>query len=384
MDFELTDEQRLLKDSVDRLIAGDYSFEKRQEYQRMGPGWSPEMWATFADLGLLGLPFSADHGGVDGGPIEMMIVMEAFGRGLVLEPYLSTVVLAGGLITAAGSAEQKGRILPRIASGELRAAFASNERQSRFDLHDVATTARRGGSGWVLDGAKSLVLHGDTADMLIVSARTSASRRDRTGISLFLVPTTAAGVGRHGYPTQDSLRAAEITLSSVEVGDDALLGPADGALAAIERVVDEAIAALAAEAVGAMDALHALTVDYLKTRRQFGTVLGSFQALQHRAVDMFVAVEQARSMAFLAAMMCRADDPVERGKAIAAAKIQIGRSAHFVGQQAIQLHGGIGMTNEYKAGHYFKRLTMIDLLFGDADHHLARVAAMGSLLERRS
>jgi alkylation response protein AidB-like acyl-CoA dehydrogenase len=313
-----------------------------------------------------------------------MIVMEAFGRGLVLEPYLSTVILGGGLIARAGNEEQRSRLLPKIAGGALRVTFASHERQSRFDLHDLSTTARPKGSGWVLDGAKSLVPHGDTADVFVVSARTSGSRRDRAGVGLFLVPASAAGLSRHGYPTQDSLRAAEVSLSAVEVGNEALLGPAGSALPMIERVVDETIAALTAESVGAMEALHALTVEYLKTRRQFGTALGSFQALQHRAVDMYVAVEQARSMAYFAAMMCRAEDPIERRKAIAAAKVQIGRSAHFVGQQAIQLHGGIGMTDEYKAGHYFKRLAMIDLMFGDADHHLARVGEMGSLLEPRN
>jgi pimeloyl-CoA dehydrogenase small subunit len=305
-----------------------------------------------------------------------MIVMEAFGRGLVLEPYFPTVILGGGLLRHGASESQKSELIPKIASGDLRLALAHGERQARYDLADVETRAKKGGTGYVLDGEKSLVLNGDSADMLIVSARVSGDQRDRNGIGLFLVHANANGVSRRGYPTQDGLRAAEISLSGVEVAADRVIS--EDALPIIERVVDEAIAALAAEAVGAMAEMHALTVDYLKTRKQFGVAIGAFQALQHRAVDMFVALEQARSMAMFATMMSADDDDMRR-RAISGAKVQIGRSAKIVGQGAIQLHGGVGMTMELKVGHYFKRATMIDVMFGDADHHLAKLAEAGSL-----
>jgi pimeloyl-CoA dehydrogenase small subunit len=380
MDFDLSEEQRLLKDSVDRLLADRYDFETRKKHADNPEGWSRELWAQYAELGLLALPFAEEHGGFGGGATETMIVMEAFGRALVLEPYLATVVLSGGLLAEGGSGEQKSRVIPKIADGNQRLAFAHTERQSRYDLADVATVAKRDGDGWIIDGEKSLVLHGDTADQLIVSARTSGSRRDRGGIGLFLVEPKADGASRRGYPTQDGLRAAEISLSRVRVGPENVIGDPENALPLIAKVVDRAIAALCAEAVGAMHEMHVLTVEYLKTRKQFGVPIGSFQALQHRAVDMFVALEQARSMAMFATMMAMDDNAEERRKAVAAAKIQIGRSGRLVGQQAVQLHGGVGMTMEFKVGHYFKRLTMIDTLFGDADHHLARLAEAGGLL----
>ncbi len=316
MDFDLSDEQRLLKESVTSLIEKEYAFERRKAYAREAPGYSEARWAQYAELGLLGLPFAEELGGVGGTPVETMIVMEAFGRGLVLEPYLATVVLGGGLLRFAGSAAQLEAMVPAIADGTLRLAFAHTERQSRYDLADVAVTAKPGpGGGFVLGGHKGVVLHGEGADRLIVSARSAGGPRERDGISLFLVDPKADGV-------------------------------AD-----------------------------------LKTRKQFGVAIGAFQALQHRAVDLLVALEQARSMAMLAAMMAEAQDADERRRTIAAAKVQCGRSGRYVGQQAIQLHGGIGMTDEYKVGHYFKRVTMIDTLFGDADHHLAAVADAGGLIE---
>jgi len=382
MDFDLSDEQRLLKDSVTRLIADAYDFEQRKAYAKEPLGYSAARWAQYAELGLLGLPFAEGEGGIGGTPVETMIVMEAFGRGLVLEPYLATVVLGGGLLRFAGSTAQRQEMIPAIAGGTLRLAFAHGERQARYDLADVAVTATPAASGgYVLSGAKGVVLHGDTADRLIVSARTAGGQRERDGISLFLVDPKAAGVAVQGYPTVDGLRAAEVTFRDVRLGPEALLGPRDHALPIIERAVDLAIAATVAEAVGAMSVMHELTVEYLKTRRQFGVAIGSFQALQHRAVDMLVALEQARSMTMLAAMMAEAPDAGERRRIIAAAKVQCGRSGKFVGQQAIQLHGGIGMTDEYKVGHYFKRVTMIDTLFGDADHHLAAVTETGGLID---
>ncbi len=336
--------------------------------------------AQYAELGLLGLPFGEDHGGFGGGPVETMIVMEAFGRALALEPYLATVVLGGGFIRHGASDAQRGAILPKIADGSLRLAFAHTERQSRYDLADVATTAKRDGDGWIVDGNKGVVLHGDTADSLIVTARTAGDCRDRSGIGLFLVDAKAMGVTRRGYPTQDGLRAAEVSFANVRVGAADVIGDPANALPLVECVVDQAMAALCAEAVGAMAEMHALTVDYLKTRKQFGVPIGNFQVLQHRAADMFVAFEQARSMAMFATMMAQEDDAAERRKAIAAAKVQIGRSGRFIGQQAVQLHGGVGMTMESKVGHYFKRVTMIDMMFGDADHHLARLAEAGGLV----
>ncbi len=379
MDFDLTEEQRLLKDSVDRLIADRYDFETRKKFMAEPDGWSRELWSQYAELGLLGLPFEERHGGFGGGPVETMIVMEAFGRGLVLEPYFATVILGAGFIRAAGSEEQRAALLPKIADGSLLLAFAHIERQSRYDLFDVATTAKRDGEGWVLDGAKSVVLHGDCADKLIVTARVSGNRRDRDGIGLFLVDGKAGGVSRRGYPTQDGLRAAEVTLSGVKVGPDDVLGEPGKGLAIAERVVDEAIAAQCAESVGLLVSMQELTLEYLKTRKQFGRAIGEFQALQHRAVDMLVAVEQGRSMALFATVMAGEQDPTERSRAISGAKVQIGRSGKHVGEEAIQLHGGIGMTMEYKVGHYFKRQTMIDLMFGTADEHLAKLAALGGL-----
>jgi alkylation response protein AidB-like acyl-CoA dehydrogenase len=306
--------------------------------------------------------------------------MEAFGRALALEPFFATVVLAGGLLRLGADEAMRAALVPKIVAGNLVLAFAHAERQSRYDLADVATSARRDGADHILDGAKSLVIHGDGADKLIVSARLAGARRDRDGIGLFVVDADAAGISRRGYPTVDGLRAAEVTLSGVRAGPNHVLGEPGKAFPLIAQVVDAAIAALAAEAVGAMAAMHEMTVEYLKTRKQFGVPIGNFQVLQHRSAEMLIALEEARSMAFFATMMAEEADPTERRRAIAAAKVQIGRSGRFVGQQAIQLHGGIGMTMEYKVGHYFKRVTMIDAMFGDADHHLAELARLGGLI----
>ena len=376
MDFDLSDDQRLLRDSVGRLIADRYGFEARRKHLAEPDGWSRTVWAQYAELGLLGVAFPETLGGYGGGPVETMIVMEAFGRGLILEPYLATVVLGGGLLRRLGSADQQAALLPRIADGSLLLAFAHLERQSRWNLADVAATARAVGGGWVVSGTKSVVLHGDVAQHLLVSARVSGGRTDRDGVGLFLVDAAGSGVSRRGYPTQDGLRAAEIVLDGA-AGEP--VGTPGAALAGMEAAVDAAIAALCAEAVGAMSALQELTLEYLKTRKQFGRPIGSFQALQHRAVDMLTAVEQARGMALYATMMAEEADPRERRRAITAAKAQIGRAARAVGQEAIQLHGGIGMTMEYAGGHYFKRLTMIDQMFGDAERHLSELAALGGV-----
>jgi pimeloyl-CoA dehydrogenase small subunit len=380
MNFDLSQEQQLLKDSVTRLTADRYGFESRKAFQASADGWSRDLWRQYAEIGLLGVPFAESDGGFGGGPVETMLIMEAFGGALALEPYLATVVLCGGLIRCAGDDRQREALVAPVAAGELLLAFGHAERQAGHDLFDIAATARQDGAGFVLNGEKGLVLHGDCADKLIVSARSAGARRDKGGIGLFLVDAKAEGVARRGYPTQDGMRAAEVTLTNVRVEGQDALGDPEGAYPLIERVVDEAIAALSAEAVGAMSEALAMTVDYLKTRRQFGVPIGSFQALQHRAADMVVALEQARSMMMLATMMAGEDDAGERRKAISAAKVQIGRSARFIGQQATQLHGGIAMTYEYKLGHLFKRLTMIDIAFGDSDYHLERLSRGDGLI----
>ncbi|MGE0384321.1 MAG: acyl-CoA dehydrogenase family protein [Gammaproteobacteria bacterium] len=379
MDFDLTQDQMLLQTAVERLLGDEYGFEQRKRHMAEDGGWSRAMWAHYAEMGLLGLPFAEADGGLGGGPVETMIVMEAFGRHLVLEPYFATVILAGGCLRIGASAEQRSAMVPKIADGSRLLAFAHVEAGARFDLADVATRARRDGGDWVLDGAKQYVLHGDCADQLIVSARVSGGQRDRDGLALFLVDAGAPGVSRRGYRTQDRLRAADVTFSGVRVPAAALIGAAGAALPVIERVVDIAIAALTAEQVGAMARVHEITVDYLKVRKQFGVLIGSFQALQHRAVDMLVCVEQARSMAMFATMMSTEADALERSRAMSAAKAQIGRAAKFVGEQAIQLHGGIGMTDECSAGHYYRRLTVAEFLFGDSAHHLAALARAGGL-----
>jgi pimeloyl-CoA dehydrogenase small subunit len=374
MDFDLTEEQRLLKESVDGLLADSYDFESRKKYAKENGGWSKAVWSKLAEQGLLGLPFSEEDGGFGGGAVETMIVMEALGRALVLEPYLATVVIGGGFLRHGGSAAQKAAHIPGIVDGSKTLAFAQLEKNSRYDLADVATTAKKKGDGWIIDGEKFVVLNGETADTFIVTARTRGGQRDRNGIGVFLVPANAKGVSRKGYPTQDGLHAADVTFTGVEVGADAVLGNPENGLPLVEQVVDDARIALCAEAVGAMDESLKTTVEYIKTRKQFGVPIGSFQVLQHRAADMFVALEQARSMAMFATMAAEFDDAKERANAIAAAKVQIGKSGKFVGQQSIQLHGGIGMTMEARIGHYFKRLTMIENTFGDTDYHLARVS----------
>ncbi|MCA1378627.1 acyl-CoA dehydrogenase family protein [Bradyrhizobium sp. IC4061] len=379
MDLDLSEEQRLLKDGVERLMREHYSFEDRRKYQTEKLGFSEAMWARYAQLGLLGLPFAEVYGGLGAGAIETMIVMEAFGKALILEPYFATVVLAGGILRHGANEAQNSKLVPAIAEGRMKLAFAYAEPQSRYDLFDVETQAKRDGDGWVLNGTKGLVLHGDAADKIIVSARTAGGAREKGGIGLFLVDAKAPGLMRRAYPTQDGLRAAEITLQNVRIGGADVIGDPAGALPIISRVADEAIAALCAEAIGCFAEMHTITVNYLKTRKQFGTTIGSFQVLQHRAVDMFVELEQSRSMATYATMMAGESDVTERERALSAAKAQIGQSSKALGRQAIQLHGGIGMTMEYSIGHYFKHVTMIDASFGDIDHHLQRLASLGGL-----
>jgi pimeloyl-CoA dehydrogenase small subunit len=379
MDFDLSEEQRLLKDSVDGLLADTYDFEARKKHGASKKGWSDEVWKKFAEQGLLGLPFAEADGGFGAGAIETGIVMEALGRALVLEPYFATVVLGGGFLRHGGSAAQRKALLPDVVSGKKTMAFAQLEKDSRYDLGDVITSAKKKGSGWVISGGKFVVLHGDSADTLVVTARTKGGQRDRDGVGVFLVPAKANGVRIKGYSTQDGLRAADVTFENVEIGADAVLGDPEKGLPLVERVADEARVALCSEAVGAMDESLKTTIEYLKTRQQFGVNIGTFQALQHRGSDMFVALEQARGISMYATMAVNFDDPKARTDAIAAAKVQVGRSAKYIGQQSIQLHGGVGMTMEYKIGHYFKRMTMIESTLGDSDFHLRRLAAQGGL-----
>jgi pimeloyl-CoA dehydrogenase small subunit len=374
MDFELTEDQRLLNDSVSRLLADRYAFDARRGYIKSAQGWSQEMWEKYAELGLLGLPFPEEYGGFGGGAVDIMMVMEAFGRSLVVEPFLATVVLGGSAIKYAGNEAQKGEILPQIVDGSLKLGWAHAEQQARYDLTDVMTTATKDGSGWVLEGAKSVVFHGDSADMLVVSARTGGDRMDKEGLTLFLVPANTPGVARRGYAMRDGTRAAEISLSTVKLGPEAVLGPVGGAFGTIERVTQAGIAAFAAEAVGACEAAHTMTLDYLRTRVQFGRPIGTNQVLQHKAADMLIEVEQARSMAMLAAMMVDEEDPAERARNISMAKVGVGQSGRFVTQNSVQLHGGIGMTEEYAVGHYFRRVMVFEHVWGDSAYHLGLLA----------
>jgi pimeloyl-CoA dehydrogenase small subunit len=379
MDFDLNESQSLLQDSVRKSLTAKYGFENRKAYMASETGWSREMWAQYAELGLLGLPFSEDDGGFGGGPEETMLVAEQMGRHITLEPWFSTVVLGGGFLRRGADAALRAELVPGVASGEALMALAQVERQSRYDLFDVATTAKKDGEGYVITGRKGMVLHGDTADWFVVSARVSGGQRDKGGIGLFLVSAKTPGVEVRGFRTVDGGRAAEVDFTQART--HAVLGEPEGGLPILDRVVDEAIAALAAEAIGAMEVVHNMTLDYMKTRQQFGKAIGTFQALQHRAADMLVALEQSRSMAYFATMAAQGEEPGERRRNMHAVKAQIGRSQRFVGQQSIQLHGGIAMTMEYGAGHYFKRLTVNEAMFGDTDHHLRALADAGGLVQ---
>jgi len=374
MNFQLTDEQQQLRDTLTRFVQKDYTFEKRKAILKSKAGFSRDVWKQFADMGLLAIGLPEEHGGLGGAAIDTQVVMEALGRGMVVEPYLATVVLSAGLVARIGNAKQKAALLPGVASGEKLLAFAHYEPNARYDLSAVTTTAKKGKDGYVLNGAKAVVLAGGAADQLIVSARTSGKAHDANGLSLFIVDRNAKGVAVRAYPTHDGQQAADVTLKDVAVGADALVGKEGAAFAEIERTVDYGISALCAEAVGVMAALLETTLAYSKTRKQFGVPIGSFQVLQHRMADMLMQTEQARSMCLFAAAKVESKDAGERRHAVSAAKALVGQTWRFVGQQAVQLHGGIGVTDELAVGHYFKRLTLINATFGDADHHLAQVS----------
>jgi alkylation response protein AidB-like acyl-CoA dehydrogenase len=373
MDFEYSEEQQLLADSVRRFIQKDYDFEARKKIVGSEAGYSEEAWRTFAEMGLLGLPLPQAAGGFGGGALDLLAVMEAFGEGLVVEPYLATVGLGAQFIARGGGKAQQKAILPAVAEGRMKLAFAHTESKARYDLARVETTATPSEGGWVLSGEKKVVLGAPLADKLIVSAATG-----KRGFSLFLVDRTAPGVDVKPYRTFDEMRAGDVALENVQLDKKALIGKKGAGLALVEEVVDFATALLCAEAVGVMKSANEATLEYLKTRKQFGVTIGTFQALQHRMVDMYVTGEQARSMACLAASKAdAAADADDRRRAISAAKIKIADACRQISQESIQLHGGMGMSEELKVSHAFRRLTMIAQQFGDADHHLERFAALG-------
>ena len=374
MDFSFSEEQGLLQDSVQRFIQNDYAFDARQKLLKTDEGFSRDNWASFAELGWLALPFSEESGGFGGTAVETMIVMEEFGKGLVVEPYVSTVIMAGSVIEAGGTAAHKEGALAEIMAGSKLASLAYVEPQARFNLADVTTTATADGDTYKINGFKGVVLGGPSADLLVVPARTSGDQKDETGITLFLVEASASGISKRDYPTIDGLQASEITFDNVSVSADDVLGEVDGGLALLEKGINNGILAVGSEAVGAMEVLYKTTVEYCKTREQFGQPIGKFQVLQHRMVDMFMEHEQAKSLLYMAALRMSEDDEVEARKAISALKVQIGKGGRFVGQNAIQLHGGMGMTDELNVGHYFKRITAIETLFGNVDYHLKKYA----------
>jgi alkylation response protein AidB-like acyl-CoA dehydrogenase len=370
MDFSFTDEQSMLRDTVASYLSDHYSFDQRRAVVTKEPGWSPAVWKAFAEeLGILGAPFSEELGGLGGGPVENMIVMEEFGKALVVEPYLGTVVIGGGFLKHSGHA-QAAELIGKIVSGEAIFAFAYAEPQGRYNLAALKTTAKKDGGGYVLNGHKAVVVGAPFATHLIVTARTGGGERDAEGISTFIVEKSAKGVTTRDYPTVDGNRASEVLLENVKVPAEALIGPEGHGLPLIEKVVEEAIAATCAEACGVLRKLHEGTLEYTRQRKQFGVPISSFQVLQHRMVDMFIQVEQSISMTYMATI--KLGEEAERAKAVAAAKVQIGKACKFVGQNAIQLHGGMGMTEEMAIGHYFKRATLIESAFGGIDHHLAR------------
>jgi alkylation response protein AidB-like acyl-CoA dehydrogenase len=373
MDFSFSEEQALLRNSVARYLADEYGFEAWRAFTRTGDGRDPRHWKQFAELGLLAAPLPEAYGGLGGGPVDAMVIMEEFGKALVIEPYVPTVIVAGGLIARGGSEAQKQEWLGKIAAGETVIAFAFAEPTGRYNLADIRTAAKKQGASYVLNGHKAVVIGAPWADTLLVTARASGGPREEIGLGVFLADKRAKGVSCRDYPTVDGSRASEIAFENVEVPAERLIGPADGGFALVEQASDDAIAAHCAEAVGCMRVLLDATVQYSKTRKQFGQPIGKFQVLQHRMADMFVNLEQSVSATLMATL--KLGGP-ERRKAVSAAKVQIGKAGRFVGQQAIQIHGGMGMTDALNVGHYFKRLTMIDTLYGNVDYHLNRFAGL--------
>jgi alkylation response protein AidB-like acyl-CoA dehydrogenase len=370
MDFNFTEEQTLLENMVTSFVRDNYPWEVREAIVKTEEGWKPENWSQFAELGLLGVPFAEEFGGLGGSVVDTMIVMEQFGKGLIVEPYMPSVVLAGGLISSLGK-EQVESIIPNIISGDSRYAFAHSEPQSRFDLFDVKTSAAVSGDDFILNGFKSVVFGGPIATHLIISARTSGDQRDTNGITLFLVDKKSEGLTLQNYPTIDEYRASEVVIENLKVSKDMVLGEVDNAYNAIDENIDRSTIAVCAEAVGILEVLKDATIDYCKNRKQFGQAIGKNQSIQHRLVDMMIEYEQSKSILYMA---CTSDlsDPTSRKKAVSAAKARIGKAIKYVGENAIQLHGGMGMVDEYLVSHYFKRATMLGVLFGNEDYHMKR------------
>jgi pimeloyl-CoA dehydrogenase small subunit len=375
VDFNFTEEQEMVRDGLSRLVREQYDWETRRKAVASNDGWRPEIWAQLAELGILGMPFSEADGGFGGGAVDSMIIMQEFGKGLVVEPFLPTVVCAGGFLKHAGTPAQKDEHIGGIVAGSRVFAFAYAEPRGRYDYADLETTAKKDGSGYVLNGHKAVVIGAPWASHLIVTARTSGERRDRAGVSVFVVDKSAPGIVTRDYETFDGRRASEVYFEKVAIPADALIGEEGAGLPLIELVTDEAIAALCAEACGAMKVAHAMTVEYSRQRKQFGVAIGSFQVLQHRMVDMYTAYEQSVSLTYLATLRLDAPD-AERERAVSAAKVGVGQAARLIGQDAVQIHGGNGVTDEYAIGHYFKRLTIFDSEFGNVDHHMKRHIAL--------
>ena len=375
MNFELSEEQKMIQQSVERFVQENYDLTNRVKISSEDPGYSQDYWTAMAELGWLGLAFSEEDGGFGGNQIDTLVLMEQFGKGLVLEPFLANIVLGGGAIKRGGTPAIKESVLPNLIEGNLQVTLAYAEEQSRFDIEDVATAAREDGNNFIINGKKSMVLNAESADKIVVVARTNGSQVDEDGISLFLVDATSAGIERENFPTVDGLRASEITFTDVEVSSDNLIGEIDKGFSILQAVVNDAILALSAEAVGAMEVLYKDTVEYTQQREQFDHPLSDFQVLQHRMVDMFMEYEQCKSL-LLRATMETVQDPILAQRTVHALKHLIGKSGIFVGESAVQLHGGMGVTEELRIGHFFKRLLVIDSQFGNSDFHLDKFTSL--------
>jgi alkylation response protein AidB-like acyl-CoA dehydrogenase len=375
MDFNYSEEQQMLRDSVAKFVANDYDFDTRRKIIKGDNGFSRDNWKLFAELGWLMMPFKEADSGLGGSAVDIIAVMEELGKGIVIEPFLATAIMGGGIVAEAGNAQQKEEILAQVMSGDLQLALAYAEEQSRYNLADVNTKAKKSGGAYTINGKKIAVLNGNKAEKIIVVARTSGKQTDSDGISLFIVDANADGVTVQGYETVDGFQGADITFDTVSVSADNLLGQEGEGYAALDYVIDRATLAVCAEAVGAMEVSYKKTVEYTKTRKQFGVPIAKFQALQHRMADMFIEHEQAKSMMLIAAMKCDSAGGIDK-KQISAAKSRIGKAARKVGQESVQIHGGIGVTDELDVGHYFKRLTTIQFIFGSTDWHTQRFAEL--------
>lgn len=375
MDFTFNEEQSLIQDQVDQFVQKEYDWETRQSLSNSELGFGEDNWKKFAELGWLGISVSEDSGGFGGSAIESMLIMEAFGKGLVVEPFLETVIMAGGLIDEHGSDQQKSSFLEPAIAGEMHLALAYAEPQSRFNLSDVVTEAKADGDNFIINGYKSVVMNGPSADQIIVSARTSGTQLDENGISLFIIDANASGLDKTNYKTVDGRRASDLTFENVSVSKENLIGDQDKGFEILDSAIDKAILAISAEAVGAMEVLYKTTVEYTKTREQFGTAIGKFQVLQHRMVDMFMEYEQCKSLLYMATMK-HEEKAEDAKKAISGLKYQVGKAGKFIGQQAVQLHGGMGVTDELNVGHYFKRLTTVGTIFGNTDYHLKKYTSL--------